>query len=154
MLMEADDFRERLAEEIRAERAAPRPGDRENPRALLEACARANARRWPRWRRRWRNGTAGCCSKSRSKAMPEATWEEAESCLEVLRRRKAEEELAAVQRQIEAQPAARARTRTATRCGGLQRKQELRRLAGTGTDSARRHRNGIRPAPLDDSRLV
>ena len=32
----------------------------------------------------------------------EASWEEAESCLEVLRRRKAEEELAAVQRQIEA----------------------------------------------------
>ena len=32
----------------------------------------------------------------------EASWEEAESCLEVLRRRKSEEELAAVQRQIEA----------------------------------------------------
>jgi hypothetical protein len=32
----------------------------------------------------------------------ETSWEEAESCLEVLRRRKSEEELAAVQRQIEA----------------------------------------------------
>ena len=31
----------------------------------------------------------------------ETSWEEAESCLEVLRRRKSEEELASVQRQIE-----------------------------------------------------
>ena len=36
------------------------------------------------------------------KSGPEASWEEAESCLEVLRRRKSEEELASVQRQIEA----------------------------------------------------
>jgi DNA primase len=54
-----------------------------------------------------------------------ATWEEAESCLAVLHRRRAEQELTAVQRQIEAQ---------ARVAGGggelrrlLERKQELRR---------------------------
>jgi hypothetical protein len=55
-----------------------------------------------------------------------ATWEEAESCLGVLRRRIAEEELATVQRQIEAQPAERAGAGEELR-RLLARKQELRR---------------------------
>lgn len=53
-----------------------------------------------------------------------ASWEEAESCLAVLRRRRAEQELAAVQRQIEAQ----AKTGSAVELRQLlERKQELRR---------------------------
>ncbi len=57
----------------------------------------------------------------------EPTWEEAESCLAVLRRRKVEAELAQVQRQIEAQPAPAELRRL------LARKQELRQaLAGFG----------------------
>ena len=57
---------------------------------------------------------------------PEATPEEAESCLEALRRRKAEEELATVQRQIEADPAARAGNSDEIR-RLMERKQELRK---------------------------
>ena len=53
------------------------------------------------------------------------TWEEAESCLTVLRRRRAEEELASVQRQIEAQAAAAGSPAELRRL--LERKQELRR---------------------------
>jgi hypothetical protein len=53
------------------------------------------------------------------------TWEEAESCLAVLRRRRAEEELATVQRQIETQ-AAVAGSSVELRLL-LERKQELRR---------------------------
>jgi hypothetical protein len=55
------------------------------------------------------------------------TWEEAESCLAVLRRRRAEEELSTVQKQIESFAAA-----AGAGAGGelrrlLERKQELRR---------------------------
>jgi hypothetical protein len=58
-----------------------------------------------------------------------ATWEEAQSCLAVLRRRRAEEELSAVQKQIESFAAAAG---AAAGPGGelrrlLERKQELRR---------------------------
>ena len=64
------------------------------------------------------------------------TWEEAESCLRVLERRRAEAELAAVQKQIEAQPVASAAPGGSPSAAGeemrrlLQRKQDLRqRLA-------------------------
>jgi len=52
----------------------------------------------------------------------ESSWEEAESCLAVLRRRHVEAELFAIQRQIEANPSA------ADLRSLLSRKQELRRL--------------------------
>ncbi len=51
-----------------------------------------------------------------------STWEEAESCLSVMRRRRVEDELATVQRDIEARPAGNDLNRL------LARKQELRRL--------------------------
>jgi hypothetical protein len=56
-----------------------------------------------------------------------STWEEAQSCLAVLRRRRAEEELSGVQKQIESLAAA-----AGAGAGGelrrlLERKQELRR---------------------------
>jgi hypothetical protein len=54
-----------------------------------------------------------------------ATWEEAESCLAVLRRRRAEEELATVQKQIETQAAVAGSGGELRRL--LERKQELRR---------------------------
>ena len=54
-----------------------------------------------------------------------ATWDEAESCLSVMRRRRVEDELHTVQREIEAQPAGTDLNRL------LARKQELRkRLSG------------------------
>ena len=51
-----------------------------------------------------------------------STWEEAESCLSVMRRRRVEDELATVQRDIEAKPSGTDLNRL------LARKQELRRL--------------------------
>ena len=51
----------------------------------------------------------------------EPTWEEAESCLSVLRRRRIEAELVAVQKQLEAKPAAAEQRQL------LARKQELRK---------------------------
>jgi len=51
-----------------------------------------------------------------------STWEEAESCLSVMRRRRVEDELATVQRDIEARPSGTDLNRL------LARKQELRRL--------------------------
>jgi len=51
-----------------------------------------------------------------------STWEEAESCLSVMRRRRVEDELATVQRDIEARPSGNDLNRL------LARKQELRRL--------------------------
>ena len=65
-------------------------------------------------------------------ATPEGKWEEAESCLDVLRLRKVEEELADVQRQLESGPAARAPGDNGEMRRLLQRKLELqlrRRLA-------------------------
>jgi DNA primase len=56
----------------------------------------------------------------------EATWEEAQSCLEALRRRQVEHELADVQRGIEAQPAG------ADLKGLLTRKQELMKRLAAG----------------------
>ena len=57
----------------------------------------------------------------------EGSWEEAESCLEALRRRQIEQELANVQRTIETNPAAQAMRELLTR------KQELlRRLTAVG----------------------
>ncbi len=63
-----------------------------------------------------------------------AVWEEAESCLEVLHRRRAEEELAAVQRQIEAQPASAASGQG----------EDMRRLLEQKLEKAR----GLRPRRL------
>jgi DNA primase len=56
----------------------------------------------------------------------EATWEEAQSCLESLRRRQVEHELAEVQRGLEAQPAG------ADLRGLLTRKQELMKRLSAG----------------------
>jgi len=59
--------------------------------------------------------------------MQEASWEEAESCVEALKRRRVEQELASVQRNIEASPAGTAMRELLTR------KQELlKRLAEGG----------------------
>ena len=56
----------------------------------------------------------------------EGTWEEAESCMEALRSRQVEQELAEVQREIESSPSAEAMR------GLLTRKQELLKRRATG----------------------
>jgi DNA primase len=101
MLMEENDFRERLGEEIRAHQLHLGLETERILRALLEAGGGALpeatnvAPKLEEYDRRLLFEIA-------FESGAESSWEEAESCLEVLRRRKSEEELASVQRQIEA----------------------------------------------------
>ncbi len=60
-------------------------------------------------------------------AAAESNWDEAESCLAVLRRRKAKAELDAVQKQIESQAVASGAAAGSALRELLARKQELRR---------------------------
>jgi DNA primase len=125
MLIEAEDFRSQLAQELRAgnlhqgletERilevlvAACESGDRPDAASLAVTLEDRDRR---------------LLFEIAFEAAGTPTWEEAESCLAVLRRRRAEEELATVQRQIETQ-AAVAGSSVELRLL-LERKQELRR---------------------------
>jgi DNA primase len=127
MLIEAEEFRAQLAEEIRAGDLHQGLESERILGALLAACesgarpdAAALALSLEERDRRLLFEIA-----FESAAPP--TWEEAQSCLAVLQRRRAEEELSAVQRQIESFAAA-----AGAGAGGelrrlLERKQELRR---------------------------
>ncbi len=127
MLIEAEEFRAQLAEEIRAGDLHQGLESERILGALLAACesgarpdAAALALSLEERDRRLLFEIA-----FESAAPP--TWEEAQSCLAVLQRRRAEEELSAVQRQIESFAAA-----AGSGAGGelrrlLERKQELRR---------------------------
>ena len=128
MLVEAEEFRERLAVEIAASElhrgletehifevllAAAVSGAPPDPAALAETLLEQDRR---------------VLFDILFDAGASATWEEAESCLGVLRRRRVESELLAVQREIEAKPAAADLRRL------LERKQELHRsLSGFAT---------------------
>lgn len=101
MLMEASDFREKLAEEIRNHQLHIGLETQRILGVLLddsvaETVPDANtiAPKLSEYDRRLLFEIA-------FESGAEASWEEAESCLEVLRRRKSEQELAAVQQQIE-----------------------------------------------------
>jgi DNA primase len=127
MLVEAEGFRERLARELRAGESgelykgletekilallipACESSQRPDPAALAEALEEKDRR---------------LLFEIVFEPAAEPTWEEAESCLRVLRRRQAETELAAVQKQIESQPPAPAGEELRRL---LARKQELRR---------------------------
>ena len=132
MLLEGNDFRERLGEEIRAHQLHLGLETERILGVLLEACsggappdATSVAPKLEEYDRRLLFEIA-------FESAAQASWEEAESCLEVLRRRKSEEELAAVQRQIEACAGSRS-GEDAEELRALQaRKLELRRrLAST-----------------------
>jgi DNA primase len=122
MLVEAEGFRERLAREIRegelhrgldtekifaALIAAAESGMPPDPAALVEILEEKDRR---------------LLFDVFFESASEPHWEEAESCLAVLRRRHVEAELLAVQKQIEEKPAAGDLRRL------LARKQELHRL--------------------------
>jgi DNA primase len=122
MLVESEEFRERLAVEIAASElhrgletehifevllAAAASGAPSDPASLAETLLEQDRR---------------VLFDILFDAGAEASWEEAESCLSVLRRRRVETELSAVQREIEAQPAAADLRRL------LERKQELHRF--------------------------
>jgi DNA primase len=125
ILIESEDFRERLAQEIRAEELHKGLEVERILAVLVEACesgARPDAATLaPALEERDRRLLFEIAFES---AAP-STWEEAQSCLAVLRRRRAEEELAGVQRQIESQAAAAGASGEMRKL--LERKQELRR---------------------------
>jgi DNA primase len=127
MLVEAEGFRARLAGELRAGElgelyrgletekifaalvAVCESGERPDPAALADQLEEKDRR---------------LLFEIVFEPVAGSTWDEAESCLAVLKRRQAEVELAAVQKQIESQPASEELRRL------LGRKQELRqRLA-------------------------
>jgi DNA primase len=125
MLIEAEEFRAQLAQEIRAEElhlgleterilaalvAACESGERPDAASLAAALEERDRR---------------LLFEIAFEAAAAPTWEEAESCLTVLRRRRAEEELAGVQREIETQAAKAGESGEMRRL--LERKQELRR---------------------------
>jgi DNA primase len=125
MLIESDDFRARLAQDIRAEELHKGLEVERILTVLVEASESGE---------RPDAATLAMTLEDRDRRLlfeiafesaAPPTWEEAESCLAVLRRRRAEEELSVVQRQIETQA-------TSPGAGGemrrlLERKQELRR---------------------------
>jgi DNA primase len=126
MLIEAEEFRAQLAEELRAEGLHRGLESERILATLIEACAtgaRPDA------------AALAMALEDRDKRLlfeiafetaAPPSWPEAQSCLAVLRRRRAEEELSVVQREIETVGSA------ATAAGELrrllERKQELRRL--------------------------
>ncbi len=102
MLMEPNDFRERLSEEIRAHELHVGLETEKILGVLIEACAAGATPDATALAPKLEEQHRRLLFEIAFEGGMEASWEEAESCLEVLRRRKSEEELAAVQRQIEA----------------------------------------------------
>ncbi|MGA7918146.1 MAG: DNA primase [Candidatus Acidiferrales bacterium] len=106
MLFEADEFREKLASEIASGGLHRNLETRNIFEALLVAAAtgeKPNA------------ASLGSCLQEKDRrmlfeilfeALPEATWEDAESCLNFLRKRPVAEELTELQKRIEANPPA------------------------------------------------
>src|ERR1700694_4443438 len=125
MLIEAEEFRSQLAQEIRAGKLHQGLETERILEVLVEACESGE---------RPDAASLGVALEDRDRrllfeiafeAAAAPTWEEAESCLAVLRRRRAEEELATVQRQIETQAAVAGSSGELRLL--LERKQELRR---------------------------
>jgi DNA primase len=127
MLIEAEEFRERLALEIRAGELHRGLESERILAALVEACATGIRPDAAELARSLEDRDRRLLFEIAFESAAPPTWEEAESCLAVLRRRRAEEELSAVQKQIESFAAA-----ATAGAGGelrrlLERKQELRR---------------------------
>jgi hypothetical protein len=128
--MEADDLRVRLVEEIRRDELHRGLETEKIIASLMDACAGGAAPDVASLAQGLDDRDRRLLLEVAFENSPEgATWEEAASCLDVLRRRILKQELAAVQRQIESHPASGAGQAEALR-ELLARKQELRqRLA-------------------------
>ena len=127
MLIEAEEFRSRLAEEIRAGELHRGLESERILAALVESCATGIRPDAAELAMALEDRDRRLLFEIAFESAAPPTWEEAESCLAVLRRRRAEEELSTVQRQIESFAAA-----AGAGAGGelrrlLERKQELRR---------------------------
>jgi hypothetical protein len=127
MLIEAGEFRSQLAQEIRAEELHRGLESERILAALVEACAIGVRPDAAELALTLEDRDRRLLFEIAFESAAPPTWEEAQSCLAVLRRRRAEEELSAVQKQIESFAAA-----AGAGAGGelrrlLERKQELRR---------------------------
>jgi DNA primase len=127
MLIEAETFRAQLAQEIRAEELHRGLESERILAALVEACATGVRPDAAELALALEDRDRRLLFEIAFESAAPPTWEEAESCLAVLRRRRAEEELSVVQKQIESFAAA-----AGAGAGGelrllLERKQELRR---------------------------
>jgi DNA primase len=131
MLIEAEEFRGKLAEGMRAEELHRGLESERILEALIEVCATGSRPDAAELAVTLDERDRRLLFEIAFESAAPPTWEEAQSCLDVLRRRRAEEELSAVQRQIESFAAA-----AGAAAGGelrrlLERKQELRRRLGS-----------------------
>ncbi len=127
MLTEAEGFRERLANELREGALFQGLETERIFAALVEACAEGKAPDATALASALPEGDRRLWFEIVFEAAAESNWDEAESCLMVLRRRKALAELNAVQKQIESQKAGASMAAGQALRELLARKQELRR---------------------------
>jgi len=127
MLTEAEGYRERLASELREGGLYQGLETERIFAALLEVCAQGTAPDATALANALPESDRRLWFEIVFEAAAESNWDEAESCLAVLRRRKAKAELDAVQRQIESQTAGSGAAAGTLLRELLARKQELRR---------------------------
>jgi len=125
ILIESEDFRGRLAQEIRAEELHKGLEVERIITVLVEACESGTRPDAAALALALEDRDRRLLFEIAFESAAPPNWEEAESCLAVLRRRRAEEELAVVQREIESQVTAAGASGEMRRL--LERKQELRR---------------------------
>ncbi len=125
ILIESEDFRARLAQGIRTEELHKGLEVERILAVLVEACESGVRPDAAALAMALEDRDRRLLFEIAFESAAPSTWEEAESCLAVLRRRRAEEELAAVQRQIESLAAAAGASGEMRKL--LERKQELRR---------------------------
>ena len=123
--MESDEFRAQLAEEIRDEALYQGLETEKIIAVLLDVCASGVRPDMPTIAQTLEGKDRRLLFEIAFEGATQVEWAEAKSCLDVLRLRRAEEELSQVQRQIEAQPAAASGANEMT--GLLARKLALRR---------------------------
>jgi DNA primase len=125
MLIEAEEFRSQLAQELRAGELHRGLETERILGVLIGACESGERPDAASLATTLEDRDRRLLFEIAFETGGQPTWEEAESCLAVLRRRCAEQELATVQKQIETQAAAAGSGGELRRL--LERKQELRR---------------------------